>query len=42
LDCRVILSTVAQVFGRKGIYEECYSRTEYTRGKKTPQHEKDQ
>ena len=42
LDCRIILSTVAQVCGRKGIYEKCYSRTEYTRGKKIPQHEKDQ
>lgn len=42
LDCTIILSTVAQVFGRRGIYEKCYSRTECTRGEKRPQHEKDQ
>jgi lipopolysaccharide/colanic/teichoic acid biosynthesis glycosyltransferase len=31
-DIRIILATVAQVFGRKGIYEKRYSQTEYTRG----------
>ncbi|MHC4555692.1 MAG: sugar transferase [Planctomycetota bacterium] len=32
-DIRIILATVAHVFGRKGIYEKRYSQTEYTRGK---------
>jgi len=31
-DIRVLLATFVQVFRRKGIYEERYSRTEYTRG----------
>jgi sugar transferase EpsL len=41
LDCKIILSTVAQVFGHKGIYEKCYSGTEYTRGEKMSQRKKD-
>jgi lipopolysaccharide/colanic/teichoic acid biosynthesis glycosyltransferase len=32
LDCRILLATVAQVFGRKGVYEKKYSQTERTRG----------
>lgn len=32
LDCRILLVTVAQVFGRKGVYEKRYSQTERTRG----------
>ena len=32
LDCKIILTTVAQVFGRKNIYEKKYSKTEHTRG----------
>ncbi|MHC4174823.1 MAG: sugar transferase [Planctomycetota bacterium] len=31
-DIKIILATIAQVFGRKSIYEKRYSRTEYTRG----------
>lgn len=31
LDCRIILTTVAQVFGKKNIYEKRYSQSEYTR-----------
>jgi len=31
-DIKIILATIAQVFGRKSIYEERYSQTEYTRG----------
>jgi lipopolysaccharide/colanic/teichoic acid biosynthesis glycosyltransferase len=33
-DIKIILATVVQVFRRKGIYEERYSQTEYTRGMK--------
>jgi lipopolysaccharide/colanic/teichoic acid biosynthesis glycosyltransferase len=33
-DLRIVLATITQVFGRKDIYEERYSRTEYTRGMK--------
>jgi lipopolysaccharide/colanic/teichoic acid biosynthesis glycosyltransferase len=32
LDLRIILTTIAQVFGRKNIYEKKYSQAEYTRG----------
>jgi len=31
-DIRIVLVTIAQVFGRRGIYEKRYSKTEYTRG----------
>jgi lipopolysaccharide/colanic/teichoic acid biosynthesis glycosyltransferase len=30
-DLRIVLGTITQVFGRKDIYEERYSQTEYTR-----------
>jgi len=33
LDCKIILATVAQVLGRRSIYEKRYSRAEYTRDK---------
>ncbi len=32
LDLKIILATIAQVFGRKNIYEKRYSKTEFTRG----------
>jgi undecaprenyl phosphate N,N'-diacetylbacillosamine 1-phosphate transferase len=32
LDIKIILATIAQVFGRKNIYEKKYSQAEYTRG----------
>jgi undecaprenyl phosphate N,N'-diacetylbacillosamine 1-phosphate transferase len=31
-DVRIIMATIGRVFGRKGIYEERYSASEYTRG----------
>ncbi len=31
-DIKIILATIAQVFGRKNIYEKKYSKTEETRG----------
>jgi len=31
-DIKIILATIAHVFGRKSIYEKRYSQTEYTRG----------
>ncbi len=31
-DIKIILTAIAQVFGRKSIYEKRYSRTQYTRG----------
>ena len=31
-DIKIILATIAQVFGRKSIYEKRYSQTEFTRG----------
>jgi lipopolysaccharide/colanic/teichoic acid biosynthesis glycosyltransferase len=31
-DIKIILVTIAQVFGRKNIYEKRYSKTEFTRG----------
>lgn len=31
-DIKIILATIAQVFGRKNIYEKRYSQTELTRG----------
>ena len=31
-DIKIILATIAQVFGRKSIYEKRYSETEFTRG----------
>lgn len=34
LDCKITLSTIAQIFRRKGIYEKRYSQSEYTRGEK--------
>lgn len=33
-DIRIVLATITQVVGRKNIYEERYSQTEYTRGMK--------
>jgi len=33
-DIKIILATIAQVFGRKSIYEKRYSQTEETRGEK--------
>ena len=30
-DLRIVLATIAQVFGRKDIYEKRYSQAEYTR-----------
>ena len=32
LDLKIVLTTVAQLFRRKNIYEKKYSQTEYTRG----------
>ncbi|MBA7711774.1 putative sugar transferase EpsL [subsurface metagenome] len=32
VDIKIILTTIAQVFGRKSIYEKKYSQTQYTRG----------
>ena len=32
LDCRILLATIAQLLGRKGIYEGRYSNAECTRG----------
>ncbi len=32
LDLKIILTTIALVFGRKNIYEKKYSQAEYTRG----------
>ena len=32
LDLKIVLATIAQVFGRKSIYEKRYSKTEFTRG----------
>ncbi|MHC4360015.1 MAG: sugar transferase [Planctomycetota bacterium] len=32
LDMKIILATIAQVFGRNSIYEKKYSQTQYTRG----------
>jgi sugar transferase EpsL len=32
LDLKIIFVTIAQVFGRKSIYEKRYSQTEITRG----------
>jgi len=34
LDIKILLSTIAQVFGRQSIYEKRYSATEHTRGEK--------
>lgn len=34
LDFKIILTTIAQVFGRKNIYEKKYSQAEHTRGEK--------
>lgn len=31
-DIRIIMATIARVFGRSGIYEKRYSETEFTRG----------
>jgi lipopolysaccharide/colanic/teichoic acid biosynthesis glycosyltransferase len=31
-DIKIVLVTIAQVFGRKSIYEKRYSQNEYTRG----------
>lgn len=31
LDLKIILATIAQIFGRKNIYEKRYSKTEFTR-----------
>ena len=35
LDLKIILITIAQVFGKKSIYEKKYSQTEETRGQKS-------
>jgi lipopolysaccharide/colanic/teichoic acid biosynthesis glycosyltransferase len=35
LDFKIVLSTIAMVFRRKGIYEKRYSQVEYTRGDKS-------
>jgi len=32
LDMKIIMATVGEVFGRKGIYEKKYSESEHTRG----------
>jgi len=32
LDIKIVFATIAQVFGRKSIYEKRYSQSEYTRG----------
>ena len=32
LDVKIILATIGEVFGRKGIYEKKYSESEHTRG----------
>jgi lipopolysaccharide/colanic/teichoic acid biosynthesis glycosyltransferase len=32
LDCKIIMATIAHVFGRKNVYEKRYSQTEVTRG----------
>ena len=31
LDCKIILATVCQVFGRRSIYEKRYSQAQETR-----------
>lgn len=36
-DIKIILATIAQVFGRKNIYEKKYSKTEETRGDREKQ-----
>jgi lipopolysaccharide/colanic/teichoic acid biosynthesis glycosyltransferase len=36
LDMKIVLATIIQVFGRKQIYEQKYSQSEYTRGQKEP------
>jgi undecaprenyl phosphate N,N'-diacetylbacillosamine 1-phosphate transferase len=40
LDINIILATIAQVFGRKNIYEKRYSQTEFTRGQARQQERK--
>jgi len=40
LDGRILLTTVAQVFGRQGIYERRYSETQSVRGEKMVRKEK--
>ncbi len=35
LDCRIILATICQVFGRRNIYEKRYSQTQETRTART-------
>ncbi len=34
-DIKIVLATITRVFGRKDVYEERYSQTEYTRGLKS-------
>jgi sugar transferase EpsL len=34
LDLKIILATIAGVFGRKNIYEKKYSQIEHTRGER--------
>ncbi len=36
-DVRIVLATIGHVLGRKDVYENRYSKTEYTRGKKEDQ-----
>ena len=38
LDIKIILLTISIAFGRKDIYEDKYSNTEYTRGRKSEKH----
>lgn len=35
VDARIVLTTIMHVFGRKNVYEQRYSQTEYTRGLKS-------
>lgn len=35
VDARIVLTTIIRVFGRKDVYEQRYSQTEYTRGLKS-------
>jgi lipopolysaccharide/colanic/teichoic acid biosynthesis glycosyltransferase len=38
LDLKIILTTIALVFGRRNIYEKKYSQAEYTRGEADEKH----
>ena len=41
MDARILLATVAQVFGRNNIYEKRYSQMECTRGETVSEQQKD-